>query len=230
MTHHRDLADFEVDHVVEQVLALEEEGRDRVSDLRRSDRGGGLERALQRALQRNLVSVDGERARLTDSGRRLAENRIRRHRLAELLFSTVFEVGDDRAVNRTACVMEHILGASVTDSVCSFLGHPTQCPHGKPIPPGPCCRTFSNAVEPLVQPLSRLSAGQQARIVYIVPRDPERLVRLAGLGVVPGARLRLHQRRPAAVICIGETTIALDRGIASEIYVKKVLGEEDGAP
>lgn len=227
MTHHRDLADFEVDHVVEQVLALEEEGRDRVDELRGSGRAGEADAALGRALQRGLVRIEGDRARLTDSGRRLAENRIRRHRLAELLFSTVFDVADDRTVNRTACVMEHILGASVTDSVCSFLGHPTQCPHGKPIPPGPCCRTFSNAVEPLVQPLSRLSAGEEARIVYIVPKEPERLVRLSGLGVVPGARLRLRQRRPAAVISVGETTVALDGGIAAEIYVKRIREDQE---
>ena len=27
----------------------------------------------------------------------------------------------------------------ITDSMCAMLGHPTECPHGSPIPPGPCC-------------------------------------------------------------------------------------------
>jgi len=27
----------------------------------------------------------------------------------------------------------------MTDSICSFLGHPKFCPHGKPIPRGACC-------------------------------------------------------------------------------------------
>ena len=26
-----------------------------------------------------------------------------------------------------------------TERICSFLGHPKACPHGAPIPPGPCC-------------------------------------------------------------------------------------------
>jgi DtxR family Mn-dependent transcriptional regulator len=117
--------------------------------------------------------------------------------------------------------MEHVLSADVTDSVCAFLGHPKLCPHGKSIPAGSCCRSFSNAVEPLVQPLDRLAVGDSARIAYIVPKDPDRLVRLSDLGVIPGATIRLRQKRPAVVIGIGETTLALDREIAEELYVKK---------
>jgi len=35
--------------------------------------------------------------------------------------------------------MEHIIDPEVTASICSFLGHPRKCPHGKPIPSGNCC-------------------------------------------------------------------------------------------
>jgi DtxR family Mn-dependent transcriptional regulator len=38
-----------------------------------------------------------------------------------------------------ACRMEHIIDPEVTDSICSFLGHPRRCPHGKSIPTGDCC-------------------------------------------------------------------------------------------
>ena len=31
--------------------------------------------------------------------------------------------------------------AATLDRICAFLGHPKTCPHGKPIPPGPCCET-----------------------------------------------------------------------------------------
>ncbi len=37
-----------------------------------------------------------------------------------------------------------------TDSVCTLLGHPPTCPHGKPIPPGECCGAFQRTVRPLV--------------------------------------------------------------------------------
>jgi DtxR family transcriptional regulator, Mn-dependent transcriptional regulator len=179
-----------------------------------------LEAGLEQLLGRGLVLVSGEEVRLTPTGRTLAERQVRRHRLAEALFTTVLEVRDDRAVNRTACVMEHVLDNGLADSICAFLGHPRSCPHGKPIPAGACCRMLSRSVAPLVQPLDQLPVGQEGRIVYIAPREPGRLVQLSNLGVVPGATVHLQQVRPAAVLRVGETTLALDPGIAAEIYVK----------
>jgi DtxR family Mn-dependent transcriptional regulator len=223
-SHARDLADHELEHVAAELLDLEESGESGesgVERLRQTSRVERFEDALRRLAERRLVRVDERSLTLTPEGRALAEGVLRRHRLAEVLFSTVLDVRDDRAVNRTACVMEHVLSSAVTESVCAFLGHPKFCPHGKPIPAGACCRSFSNAVEPLVQPLEQLPVGRSAKIVYIVPRDPARLTRLSDLGLVPGATVRLQQRRPATVIAFGETTLALDRDIAAEIYVKK---------
>ena len=57
-----------------------------------------------------------------------------------------------------ACEFEHILSPEATDSVCTLLGHPPTCPHGKPIPPGPCCGTFQKTLRPLVTGLRQLRA------------------------------------------------------------------------
>jgi DtxR family Mn-dependent transcriptional regulator len=124
-------------------------------------------------------------------------------------------------VNRTACVIEHVLDAAMTDSVCAFLGHPRACPHGKPIPSGACCRSFSQTVTPLVQPLPALAPGQSGRIVHIVAREPQRLVRLSSLGVVPGALVHHQQKGASVVLKVGETTLALDGDVAREIYVRE---------
>ena len=51
-------------------------------------------------------------------------------------------------------------------------------------------------------------------------RKPDVLAAV-NLGVVPGATICLQQSRPAAVIRIGETTLALDAEIAGEIYVSR---------
>ena len=219
-----DLADHEIEHLVAELWSLDDEARATTDELREIGRVENPLAIVDRLVDRGLVSVAGDVVTLTEEGRRIGEHVVRRHRLAELLFSTVLDVRDDTAVNRTACVMEHVLSPSVTDSVCSFLGHPTFCPHGKPVPPGPCCRSFADRVEPLVQPLSQLPVGHSARIVYVVARDPLRLVRLSDLGLVPGVAVRLLQKRPAAVVALGETTLALDRDIAAEIYVKKIDG------
>jgi DtxR family Mn-dependent transcriptional regulator len=221
VSHDQDLADQDVEEIAEELLTLGEQGRDRLQDLRQTTQVSRLEAALEELSQRGLARVDGDRVVLSDAGRALAERQVRRHRLAEVLFTTVLDIRDDEAVNRTACVIEHVLGESMTDSVCAFLGHPRRCPHGRPIPAGPCCRSLTGTIEPLVQPLDRLGVGEDARIVYIAPRDPDRLVRLSSLGVVPGARVHLQQRLPAAVVRLGETVLALDPAIAGEIYVKR---------
>lgn len=220
--HERDLADEDVEELAEELWTLSAEGRDTVAELVRGSKVAAAEQALEEMARRGLARTDaGGRVRLTEDGQRLAERQVRRHRLAEILFTTVLEVADEAAVDRTACVIEHVLDAAMTDSVCAFLGHPQRCPHGKPIPPGACCGSFSRPLEPLVQPLDRLAPGEAARIVHIVPREPGRLVRLASLGVVPGTRIHLQQTRPAVVLRVGETTLALEREIASEIFVKR---------
>jgi Fe2+ transport system protein FeoA len=78
--------------------------------------------------------------------------------------------------------------------------------------------------DPLVQPLARLAAGDRARIVHLGPVEPDLLVRLSNLGFVPGTTVRLHQKRPATVVSIGATTLALDREIARRIFVRRVEG------
>ena len=222
MILHPDLADQDIEEVAEELWVLGEQGLDRIEDLRASSEVMVLDAVLAELERRGLARIAAGRFSLTPEGRELAKRQVRRHRLAEVLFTTVLEVRDEGAVNRTACVMEHVLGAGLADAICSFLGHPRACPHGKPIPQGPCCHELSQTIEPLVQPLDRLAAGTEGRIVYIVPRERERLARLTNLGIIPGAHVRIQQKSPAFVLALGETTLAVDPAIAGEIYVKKV--------
>lgn len=184
------------------------------------------EAVLRELERRGLVVIDGERVELLRPGEHLASEVIRRHRLAEVLFNQVLEV-DEHRTESTACKFEHMLDRDVTDRVCTFLGHPPVCPHGKRIPRGRCCDIYSPTVRPLVFPLSELGLGSRARIVFINPRSHARLDRLSALGVIPGCIVRLHQRRPSFVLEIGETTLALDPEISREIYVLE-LDSENG--
>jgi putative ABC transport system ATP-binding protein len=76
----------------------------------------------------------------TDKGRQRAGEIIRRHRLAERLFTEALHVESEKEIEQQACKFEHILSAEATDRICTFLKHPRTCPHGSPIPLGPCCR------------------------------------------------------------------------------------------
>ncbi len=91
-----------------------------------------------------LLQLAGSEPRFTDAGEERARSIIRRHRLAERLFMDVLAIRDDASVESNACTFEHVLSPEVTDRICTFLGHPTTCPHGSPIPPGECCGNGKN--------------------------------------------------------------------------------------
>ena len=76
---------------------------------------------------------------LTPRGRQRATDIVRRHRLAERLFTDSLAMDSETEIEQQACKFEHILSPEATDKICAFLGHPRTCPHGAPIPPGPCC-------------------------------------------------------------------------------------------
>jgi Mn-dependent DtxR family transcriptional regulator len=76
---------------------------------------------------------------LTSKGRQRAADIIRRHRLAERLFTDSLAMDSETEIEQQACKFEHILSPEATDKICTFLGHPKTCPHGAPIPQGRCC-------------------------------------------------------------------------------------------
>ncbi|MDQ2899450.1 MAG: hypothetical protein M3Y07_06565 [Acidobacteriota bacterium] len=83
-----------------------------------------------------LLTDGGE---FTPLGEERARSVIRRHRLAERLFTDVLGIRDEATIESNACTFEHMLSGEVTDRICTFLGHPATCPHASPIPPGECC-------------------------------------------------------------------------------------------
>ena len=211
------------EELLETVFTEREEGRDGAAGILAAapeEHAPDASRAdLEGLASAGMLRLDGDRVALTEEGERRARDVVRRHRLTERLFNDLLDLGG-RAAESQACEFEHILSPEATASVCTLLGHPPTCPHGKPIPPGECCGTYQKTLRPLVTGLPALELGGHGRIVFIAPRFHDRMDRLAALGVVPGTTIRLHQRSPSFVIELGETTLALDPEIAREIYVK----------
>ncbi len=71
------------------------------------------------------------------------------------------------------------------------------------------------------QSLTQVPEGEEVQIVRIVAGHPEMKVRLSGMGVVPGVVVQVRQRRPATILALGETTLALDPEVSAGIRVRK---------
>ena len=215
----------EMDELLERIWTQREKGRDEADELLAVTPIGGGENWLKRLEERKLAAVKKGRVALTVDGEKEAEQIIRRHRLTERLFADVFNTSEE-VWEREACELEHpaVLTEDAVAAVCAFLGHPPTCPHGRPIPPGPCCAKFSLEVKAFVIPLTEAGVADPYRIVFITPRSGMRLTRLAVLGILPGSEIRVCQKKPAYVLQIGETEVALDDEVVKDIFVKRVNG------
>lgn len=158
---------------------------------------------------------------LLDKGKKSAESAIRRHRLAERLMADVLDI-KSKIIEEVSCRFEHLLHKGVEENVCILLGHPKVCPHGKPIPPGNCCRIFEKKASSLIVPLSEMNAGQKGKIAYINTKDHEKLKKLLAMGALPASPISLIQKFPSYVFQIGQTQFAIDREISEAIYVRLV--------
>lgn len=157
--------DVRVDHLLEQIWICGEEGKAAQPEFLRVEGPAGhlpivgaepATRLLARMADSRLIefngskngnvasatidSANGGEVQLTEAGSRRARDVVRRHRLAERLFTDTFAIEDAEAQVQ-ACRFEHIITPELDQRICSFLGHPKTCPHGNPIPPGICCET-----------------------------------------------------------------------------------------
>ena len=174
-------------------------------------------------LQDGLLLADGRRIQLSPAGHLKAQAVVRRHRLTEVLLHNVLQVSD-ASVESTACQMEHLLNPEVTEAVCTFLGHPPLCPHGRQIPSDRCCEAATRMVEPLIVPLERVSIGEKGTVAFVHTTRHSYWQRLSTFGLAPGRVIHLRQRHPALVIRLGETELALDRQAGQEIFVRRARG------
>ena len=128
---------------------------------------------------------------LTDNGRRLAENMLRRHRLIETLLHKLGVPLDE--LHRQAEAIEHVISDDVAARLARFLGNPKVDPHGHPIAGSP--QRGAKAM-----PLSDVSPGTRIRIETIPDRDPVLVRRLLAQRVLPGL---------AAVVVVSNGTVRL---------------------
>ena len=154
----------------------------------------------------------------TRKGLKEAEQCVRRHRLAERLLADVLDVKDP-FIHEAGCKFEHGLHHGLEDSICTLLGHPKRCPHGKRIPPGECCKREEKIPQRLIVPLEELSPQAIGKVSYIGTQDQEALKKLLSMGILPGNRIKLLHRFPSFVFEMDKSTFAIDKELAKHIYI-----------
>ena len=213
---------MELEEKAEEVLELlwihiEEDGKNSVP-MKTIEFDNNFEN-IEHLLKAGYISIEDDQVRLTPAGRPLARNVVRRHRLAERLLADVLNAGDS-LMHERACKFEHLLDRGLDESICTLLGHPRVCPHGKPIPPGKCCQREQKQGQRVVAALSQLNPGQSGKVAYIYAPQPEQLQKLAAMGILPGVPLNLIQAFPSYIFQAGHTQFAVDKDIAASIYVR----------
>lgn len=123
---------------------------------------------IRRLEGEGLVTTDGG-IELTAKGETLAQQVVRRHRLAERFLTDVLQLSWAEA-HHEAGKWEHVMSDSVEQAMNRLLGEPTTCPHGNPIP-------GSDYVQQDVAPLSSHPVGKR----FTVRRIPEELEFAPGL-------------------------------------------------
>lgn len=160
---------------------------------------------LQRLSKKGLIEYTPYGgATLTKEGRQRVLELTRRHRLWEVFLNKYLGIGWED-VYQEACSLEHATSDFITERLAQFLDNPEVCPHGDPIPK-------DNYELPEVSgiPLTELEIGQLGTLGSVISESNAKFLHyLSGLGLIPGAKIKMLEKAPFD----GTLTIEVDDSI-----------------
>jgi len=173
---------------------------------------------MQRLSREHLVAHQPYKGvSLTQAGRDLAHNVIRRERLWERFLVDHLKLDWARA-HEWACQLEHATAPEVIDALDAFLGLPAECPQGNPIPragqPLPAARG---------QLLSELVAGQGGRIIAFEDESADVLGYLHKHGLMLGGAFVVTEIAPkhgALSLSLNGSEVVLGVNLAATLRVE----------
>jgi DtxR family transcriptional regulator, Mn-dependent transcriptional regulator len=144
---------------------------------------------IKRLSQKGLISYEKYHGvAISDKGRTDALSVVRKHRLWETFL--VDKLGFSWCeVHEVAEQLEHIQSPLLIEKLDSFLGHPTQDPHGHPIPDS---RGKINEVKK--QPLSAAHKGSQGKVCSVTDSSSSFLQYLDKVGIHIGSVVVVQER------------------------------------
>ena len=156
-------------------------------------------------------------ARLTPVGERAALRVVRTHRLVEQFLTETLGYSWDE-VHEEAHRLEHAVSPALGERIADYLGHPSNDPHGDPIPgPGGELAPRRDVA------LAELSAGTAARVTRVHSHDAALLRHLGELGIYPDITLRVMDIAPfdgPVTLEIGDHQAIIGRVVAEHVNVE----------
>ena len=153
---------------------------------------------------------------LTEKGRHIALDMIRRHRLIELFLCKALGLSWDE-VDSDAEILEHAVSDRLVERMHEFLGRPEFDPHGSPIP------GKDGSIQPnRGVPLDKLAVGDRGRVAEVSDRDPEFLRYLTELRLEIDSEIVVSNREPFGgpiTLQLGSRSIAIGPEACSRIRV-----------
>lgn len=155
---------------------------------------------------------------LTPVGRRTALEMIRHHRLLELYLARALGVPWDR-VHDEAERLEHAISEDLEERIDAALGHPTEDPHGAPIP-----SREGTVARRVTFPLVDAGPGDCLVVSEVDDRSPELLRHLGSMGMTPGTLVEVVRVDPCdgpVFVRIGQRERAVGRAASCRIRVSR---------
>jgi DtxR family Mn-dependent transcriptional regulator len=156
--------------------------------------------------------------RLTDSGKKVALEVIRHHRLLELYLCRKLGFTWDK-VHDEAESLEHVISEKVEQKIAEDLGHATTDPHGQPVP------TENGEIhEEDSDILSNYSVGDRLRIVEVMDDNSAALIYIGSRGIRPGVLVEILHKAPfegPIRIKVDSNVTDITPKLASMIYATK---------
>lgn len=161
-----------------------------------------------------LLRSQGQEFLLTPEGERLAVHVVRAHRLWERYLADEARLPLKR-VHSEAERREHGISAPELDRLEAALGHPTQDPHGDPIP------TREGYIPPPEgSPLTDWPSGTTGRIVHLEDEPPLSYAQIVAEGLQVGQIVRIVELSAARVVLTdGRCEYRLAPAVAANVFV-----------
>lgn len=206
------------EEILEAVWTAAEQDKYSLAAIRRNCTIEFEEQDLDYLVKKGMIVRSDDKILFTSEGKLQGEGIIRRHRLAEVLMTSILKLKSSE-MEKIACQVEHYLQPEVEAAICTLLGHPEICPDGKPIPKGRCCERCLDVVDQAVISLAQLKSGEKGKVTYIKPGSHSNLHQLISFGLNPGVVVTMHRTSPVFCIKYEQTELALDEEIVKNIFV-----------